>query len=295
LQVNLRTATTRALTLALLLIVSFAVACKGTKTAARIDPVLVNDTVTVQDVHIPSKLVSGDFWYRAIVPKVAQNERLPVLYFLHGANSGPTELTQQLKLTDLASAERMVIVVPDGRYSYYTNAKHGSGSRWEDAITTELIGDVEARLPVLRGREHRGVAGISMGGYGAVKIALKHPDLYSFAGSMSGAFDITDRDASLKRWGQTWRKWAIFGVQRSERKDEQIETLLHSAPDVQGIRWFVSCGETDPLLPASQHFVGAMRARKVDLTLVSTPGGHEWTSWIAAAPRLFRSAATVLK
>ena len=74
----------------------------------------------------------------------------------------------------------------------------------------------------MKGREHTGIAGISMGGYGAVKLALKHQELYGFAASMSRALDITRRPASLRRWGQTWRIWMIFGVQPRSRKDEDV-------------------------------------------------------------------------
>jgi S-formylglutathione hydrolase FrmB len=96
----------------------------------------------------------------------------------------------------LASTAHLIVVMPDAGYSYYTNAKHKRNARWEDAVTGELRHDVESRFPVLRGREHAGIAGISMGGYGAVKLALQHPELYGFAGGMSGALDITRRSAS---------------------------------------------------------------------------------------------------
>src|SRR5205807_9687513 len=131
--------------------------------------------------------------------KVRQNERLPDLYLLHGANSGPLEIMERSNVVELSSASHLITVIPDADFSYYTNAKHKRHARWEDAVTQDLPRDVEIRFPVLRGRQHMGVAGISMGGYGAVKLALKHPELYTFVGTMSGALDITRRPASLRR------------------------------------------------------------------------------------------------
>jgi len=126
---------------------------------------LVSDdhAVAVTDVRFPSASIDGLLWYRAIVPKVGLNERLPVLYLLHGANSGPVEMIERSEVVKLASVERLIVVIPDAEYSYYTNAKHGRHARWEDAITLDLPRDVDARFPVLKGREHTGIAGISMG------------------------------------------------------------------------------------------------------------------------------------
>jgi len=257
---------------------------------------LVSDdhAVAVTDVRFPSASIDGLLWYRAIVPKVGLNERLPVLYLLHGANSGPVEMIERSEVVKLASVERLIVVIPDAEYSYYTNAKHGRHARWEDAITLDLPRDVDARFPVLKGREHTGIAGISMGGYGAVKLTLKHPDQYGFAGSLSGALDITRRQASLRRWGQTWRIWTIFGARASARRDEDVFELSDHMRDPHRARWFESCGQDDPLHEVNGRFVRQMRDRGVDVEAITTPSGHDWQSWHAAMPVLFRSAAKIL-
>jgi S-formylglutathione hydrolase FrmB len=87
-----------------------------------------------------------------------------------------------------------------------------------------------------------------MGGYSAAKLVLKHPELYSFRGSMSGALDTTRRYASFRRWSQTWRIWRIFGVRLSARRDEDVFDLLEGAKEVKNATWFASCGKNDPLL-----------------------------------------------
>ncbi len=129
---------------------------------------------------------------------------------------------ERSELVNLAIAARLIVVMPEADLSYYTNAKHERHARWEDAIVLELPRDVEARFPVMKGSEHTGIAGISMGGYGAVKLTLKHPGRYGFTASMSGPMDITRRRASVRRWGQTWRIWTIFGVRPSTRKTKMF-------------------------------------------------------------------------
>lgn len=152
---------------------------------------------------------------------VNAGELLPLLYLLHGANSNPAEIMERSEPVNLAIAARLIVVMPEADLSYYTNAKHERHARWEDAIVLELPRDVEARFPVMKGSEHTGIAGISMGGYGAVKLTLKHPGHYGCTASMSGPMDITWRRTSVRRWGQTWRIWTIFGVRPGTRKDRR--------------------------------------------------------------------------
>jgi putative tributyrin esterase len=256
----------------------------------RIERVSVSDTVTVTDVRIPSAAV-GVLWYRAIVPNMEPSGRLPVLYFLHGADSDPARVMNSSSIAKLAVENRLIVVLPDGKYSYFTNAKYKSGARWEDAVTQELPRDVEARFPALTGREHTGIAGISMGGYGAVKIAMKHPEQYAFAGTMSGALDVTRRSASFARMAQTLRLWRIFGFRVGGRSDEDVFDLLRRSSAVKETRWFASCGEKDPLYEVNARFARRMQERGVEMPLRSTPGGHAWDTWNAVLPELFKSAA----
>jgi S-formylglutathione hydrolase FrmB len=218
-----------------------------------------------------------------------------VLYLLHGANSGPIEIMERSEVTKFSVGSRLITVIPDAGYSYYTNAKHIRDARWEDAITRDLQRDVESRFPALQGREHRGIAGISMGGYGAVKLALKHPDLYGFVADMSGALDITRRPASMRRWGQTWRIWRIFGVRTGARRDEDVFDLLEQTQKLGTAGWFESCGMNDSLLAVNEHFARNLQARGVAVETKATPGGHDWQSWNDAMPEVFSIAGRTLQ
>jgi len=273
----------------------FCAGCNAPVSKATAQLVSAGDTVTVTDVRFPSKSIGGMFRYRAIVPKGGASERFPVLYLLHGAGGGPDETTERTEVVRLAGAQRLIVVMPAAERSYYTNAKHRRNARWEDAMASELPLDVEARFPVMTGREHTGIAGISMGGYGAVKLALKHPEQYGFAGSMSGALDITRRAPSLRRAFQTWNIWSIFGVRSSTRQDEDVFVLLDRMPNGQNIKWFESCGQNDPLHAVNARFVRLLRARGASVDGITTPGGHGWQSWNAAMPQLFTAAATNLR
>jgi S-formylglutathione hydrolase FrmB len=256
---------------------------------------MADDSVTVTDVRFPSNAVDDLLWYRAVVPKIQDQERLPVIYFLHGFNGSPAEIMEHSDVVKLASHERLIVVIPNGEDSYYTNARHKRHAQWEDAITRDLPQDVALRFPVLPGREHTGIAGISMGGYGAAKLALKHPEQYGLAGTFGGALDITRRPARVKRWGQTWRIWTIFGVQESSRKDEDVFDLLEAQQGKPRMAWFESCGKQDPLYAVNERFAKRLRESGADLHTTTAQHGHEWASWNAAIPEFFQIAGEQLR
>jgi putative tributyrin esterase len=277
---------------ACLFLLLFCASCRAPITQAGVERVLATDEVSVSDVRFSCPNVGGMLRYRAIVPRVESGERLPVLYLLHGAQSSPDDIQQHIEVARFAATYRLIVVMPEAGISYYTNAKHLWHARWEDAIATDLRSDVETRLPVLGGREHRGIAGISMGGYGAVELALKHPELFGFAANMSGPLDCTRRPASLRRWRQTLRIWALFGVRPTSRQSEDVFNLLDraSANQLQNIQWFSSCGKDDPLYAVNARFVREIHQSGTKLDLITTPGAHEWQGWSIAMPLMFKAA-----
>ncbi|HEY6376786.1 MAG TPA: alpha/beta hydrolase family protein [Edaphobacter sp.] len=263
---------------------------------ARVQQIVkVASPATITDVHFWSESLEAMLWYRIIIPPHEPAERLPVLYLLHGANSGPEEVMERSNVVDLASSEHLIVVIPEADNSYYTYAQHLSHARWEDAITIDLPHDVATNFAVQQGREHTGIGGISMGGYGAIKLTLKHPDLYSFTGVMNGPLDTTRRPPSLHRWSQTTRTWSIFGYLPSTRRNEDVFDILNHAPPKHDVRWFASVGKNDPLKPVNLLFVKKLNEHGVPLNVLMTPGGHDWQSWNTAMPQLIKTAAQTLR
>ncbi len=271
------------------------VACNRAPEPATVQTISTTNAIIISDVHFHSPSIGGILWYRIIVPTPRGSERLPVLYLLHGANSSPVEVMERSDVAQLAATEHLAVVIPDGKYSYYTNAKHRRNARWEDAITRDLMEDVGTRFPVLVGREHTGIAGMSMGGYGAAKLSLKNPDLYGFTGVVSGALDITRRPVRLRRLDQTWRIWTIFGLRRSTRREEDVFEILRNSKQLPQTTWFVSSGESDPLHDVGERFARQMRQHGMEPNFITTQGGHDWQSWNAAMPQMFRSAGNALR
>jgi putative tributyrin esterase len=149
---------------------------------------------------------------------------------------------------------------------------------------------VENRFPLAAGRENRAIAGVSMGGYGAIKLALRHPELFAFAGGLSPALDVPSRSFSIKRVAQ-WRfHSSIFGPSGSQtRHDNDPFVLARSADPARTPYFFVACGEQEGLLPANRQFAALLAQRGFGYEFHTTAGGHDWNQWNKWVPNLLQA------
>jgi putative tributyrin esterase len=129
-----------------------------------------------------------------------------------------------------------------------------------------------------------------MGGFGAIKIGLSHPDLFPFVAGLSPAIDVPRRQFSVRRIQQSWALRSIFGPWGSETRRRNDPFLiarsvaLATAPYV-----FVSCGADESLLPATRDFAALLAAQHLPYEFHVVPGGHEWTQWNQVLPAMFKS------
>jgi S-formylglutathione hydrolase FrmB len=208
----------------------------------------------------------------------------PVLYLLHGYDGDYTNWVRKTRLVDLVRSLDLIVITPDGANSWYVNG--ANGERWEDYIATDLVAEVEAHTPAIAERRGRAIAGLSMGGYGAIRIALMHPDLYALAASVSGAFDIT-REDSVFGGKNNPDVLAVFGKPDSAvRRAHDIFTVV-SAATVAGAPYLsLACGSSDPWLPANRQLDAAMTARGLAHEFHERPGGHGWDYWNREVPEI---------
>jgi S-formylglutathione hydrolase FrmB len=244
----------------------------------------------MQDVTFHSAALGRDMPYRVITPaNIPAGTRLPVVYLLHG---GGGSFRDWSNYSDVARfAERgLILVMPEADESYYTNSSENPQDRYEDYIVNDLIKDVEGRLPAAPGRANRAILGVSMGGYGAVKLSLHHPEMFAFAGGLSSAIDVPSRPFSMHRWGQYRHHRSIFGPWGSAtRRDNDPFVLVRSMDPVKAPYFYLTCGEQEGLLPSNHSFASLLEQRQFRFEFHVVPGGHNWQQWNARLDDTFSS------
>jgi len=248
----------------------------------------LTSNVRMQDVTFRSDSLQRSIKYRVILPRTVSNgQRLPVVYLLHGGGGDFREWSNDSDLAAFAG-KGLILVMPEGESSYYTNSVDRPSDRFEDYIVKDLITDVEAKFPADPSR--RAIAGVSMGGFGAIKLALKYPALYGFVGALSPVLDVPSRPFSVKRISQFRHHASIFGAWGSQTRRDNDPFVLAQQVDSGKVPFlFITCGEQEGLLASNRRFAALLGQRKFHFEFRTGPGGHDWNQWNRRLPEMFES------
>jgi putative tributyrin esterase len=265
-------------------------ACKRGGSEPQRDSPRLTPKVTLSDVTFHSTALNRDMQYRVVLPaNIANGQNLPVVYLLHGGGGGFRDWSNYSDVAHFAE-QGLILVMPEGNSSYFTNAAERPKDKYEDYIVIDLISDAESKFPVLKGRANRAIIGVSMGGFGAVKLGLRHPELFAFVGGISPAIDVPSRPFSIKRLEQWRRHRAIFGAWGSvTQRNNDPFVIARSADPAAAPYIFLSCGEQDGLLPSVREFAAVLGERHFQYEFHTSPGGHNWAQWNAWVARVFQS------
>jgi S-formylglutathione hydrolase FrmB len=259
----------------------------------------------VQTVQFQSKLVGKTLPYNVVLPvdynqPRAKAKRYPVLYLLHGLTGHYDNWTTKTKLADYAAQYAMIIVTPEGNNGWYIDSATVPADKYETYILEELIPDVQRRYRAIEKREGRAIAGLSMGGYGAMKFGLKHPEMFSLAASMSGAFSAASwgekeldpgaiRDSLMQTFGTANSPTRVANdVPRLAREfSSKPKTLLPYL--------YIDCGTEDFLFKDNRDFVQLLVELKLPHEYRQLPGTHNWKYWDAQVQEVLRIAAQKMR
>jgi putative tributyrin esterase len=129
-----------------------------------------------------------------------------------------------------------------------------------------------------------------MGGFGAIKIALSHPDLFAFAGALSPAIDVPRRRFSIRRIQQSQALNSIFGTWGSAtRRGDDPFLIARSVNPAEAPYLFLTCGDAESLLPPNREFAAILEQQHLQHEFHVAAGGHDWNQWNAQLPTLFQA------
>ncbi len=147
-----------------------------------------------RELKLDSKLMKREMPYRVILPVGYENSNektfYPVIYLLHGLTGHYNNWTDSTKLVEYAKNYKFIIVTPEGANGWYSDSVSAPNDKYESYIIQELIPEIEKKFRAKTDRENRVIAGLSMGGFGAMKFGLKYPEKFRLIGSFSGALGI---------------------------------------------------------------------------------------------------------
>jgi S-formylglutathione hydrolase FrmB len=239
---------------------------------------------------MPSKILGHPVQYCVILPPSydSSKQSYPVLYFLHGLgsnseiliNSGGMDL-----ISDLWSENQIgefLIVTPDAGRSFYINSRDGK-VRYEDFFIREFIPYIEKQYRVHADREHRGVSGVSMGGYGAFRFAFRYPQVFGSVSAHSAALLATLPTVSASDYqGAILNRilGSAFGSppEAAYWKQNNPFTIVRNSARRIGLKIYFDCGTEDDygFDAGAKAFQELLDSRHIPHEFHLYPGGHDW-------------------
>jgi len=201
----------------------------------------------------------------------------PVLYLLHGLTDDNTAWTRYTSIDRYAEEKGLAVVMPQVHRSFYADEAYGG--RFWTFLSEELPQVVDGFFRVSTRPADTFVAGLSMGGYGAFKWALRQPGRFAAAAGLSGALDVAYMQQSDQRPHIRELMPRVFGDRVVADGPDDLMHLVATADPAALPRLMLRCGTEDRLLPHNERFVRACAERGVELDSDFGPGDHDWAYW----------------
>jgi S-formylglutathione hydrolase FrmB len=233
---------------------------------------------------IASAALGHDVSYTLLQPRgVETGRRFPVLYLLHGRGDDHRSWNEKSSVAAFTADLPLIVVMPDAKQSRYLNTP--GGGRYQDFFLEEFVPHIDATLPTIAAREGRATAGLSMGGYGAWRMALLAADRFVSAAALSGSLD-----------------WGVAPPEEYQVYAEMIRHLYGGAGDAErqhyagdglwpliaqhrsGLSWngpalYFGCGTGDRHIAHNRELQQRLQAAGVPHTYAEDFGFHEWSFW----------------
>ncbi len=268
--------------------------------------------------------------YNILLPRDYESStaRYPVLYLLHGLGQNYTAWGLSNGTPFYAALyDDLIVVMPDAGNSWYVNwveREAGQKNDWEDHIIQDVVNNVDWHFRTIAHREGRAIAGLSMGGFGAITLGLRHPEMFISVGSTSGALEHARQAARRLRGEATPRRGPrreLTAAERAEREarrlrpnpligidgfSSQVErspagrefvtpedadaydpfVLIHQVSAAALPHIYIDCGTEDRLIDGAEELVGILLDRGIPFDYMQMAGAHNSSYWIQSIGRI---------
>lgn len=215
----------------------------------------------------------------------------PVLFLLHGYSGDQNDWTTKTYIAEYTSRIRLIIVMPEARNSWYVNSQMNPREKYEDYIIRELPEFINRHFPIDTTRES--IAGLSMGGYGALMLGLRYPDKFQFIGDLSGAItipQIIDSVLDVPGFNVGSQRPIMPSIIHAFGKNDKSFRDAHNVFDllrrdtIGTLPYIFMAGGTQDgyteFRPADHAFIDSLHARgDTRYEYHELPGGHNWKFW----------------
>lgn len=250
----------------------------------------------LEGLHFSSAILGRDVNYAVYLPPDYQtsSRRYPVVYLLHGFTDSEIAWVQfgEVNLAaDRGIAAReippMIIVMPDAGVTWYINDVQGK-VRYEDMFIREFLPHIDASYRTRPERDYRGVAGLSMGGWGALTYSMRHPDLFAACAAFSAAVWPDEAVAAIDQPHYEELFGDLFGHKLAGPARLNAHFRAHNPLDLavslsveslKKVRYYLDCGDDDFLFKGNAVLHETLLGRKVPNELRVRDGGHNWPYW----------------
>lgn len=236
----------------------------------------VSQAARVDTLSVYSEKMNRSIPVVVVVPERADAGRhCPVLYLLHGYGGDAfTWLVIKPELLQMADRDGVLVVCPDGENSWYWDSPLNRDSQFETFVSGELVRYVDAHYPTVSSRKGRAITGLSMGGHGALWLAIRHKDVFGAAGSMSGGVDI-------RPFPDNWEMKAQLGPKEENTSLWERHTVINQTDKLQdGELWIMfDCGTDDFFFEVNRRLHEQLLKQGVGHDYVERPGSHDLPYW----------------
>ncbi|WP_298738208.1 alpha/beta hydrolase family protein [uncultured Chitinophaga sp.] len=251
-----------------LLLFTFLLVSFSATYAAKVDTIQIYS----QAMHKPVKCV-------VVIPDTYNRKKglqFPVIYLLHGYSGNYADWVRKAPgLPALADTYQCMIVCPDGGFgSWYLDSPVDSAWKYETYVGKEIPAYIDSHYRTLADRQHRAITGLSMGGHGALFLAIRHSDTFGAAGSMSGGVDIrpfpknwdlSKRLGSIEEHPEHWKEYAV--VTQAEQLKDGVLSLI------------IDCGVKDFFIDVNRSLHQQLLQQGIAHDYTERPGEHNWAYW----------------